>query len=244
VFLAQPGWFKQNYKQRSKIILSGKTESEQSMSEKIDFGIGEASIVDLLRHGECEGGNVYRGSTDLPLNNTGWEQMRSVVSPVQAPPWQQIITSPLSRCLRFAEELGGRFNLPVIVMDDFREIHFGDWEGRLMSDIWREQENHVKKFFSDPEKMAPPNGEPFNDFQGRVEQGWETLLDNYAGSRSLLVTHGGVIRGLLLSLLNMPPQQMGSLDVPYASLSQVQVFAGAKKGERAFSVLKFLNGSL
>jgi alpha-ribazole phosphatase len=37
----------------------------------------QVTTVDLLRHGECEGGHVYRGSLDLPLSETGWEQLRS-----------------------------------------------------------------------------------------------------------------------------------------------------------------------
>lgn len=202
------------------------------------------STIDLLRHGECEGGKVYRGSTDLPLNETGWQQMRSVVESFTEPhlaPWQQIVTSPLSRCRLFAEELGQRLAVPVVVMDGFQEIHFGDWEGRLMADIWREQESHVRTFFADPLNKAPPNGEEFIEFQARVQMGWQQLLQDFSGSRSLLVTHGGVIRGLLLSLLSMPPEQMASLDVPYASLSQIQVYQDTGQ-ELPFNLLRFLNG--
>ena len=34
-------------------------------------------ILDLIRHGEPEGGVKYRGSLDEPLSTTGWQQMRA-----------------------------------------------------------------------------------------------------------------------------------------------------------------------
>ena len=38
---------------------------------------GESVYLDLLRHGETEGGTRYRGTTDDPLTAAGWEQMRA-----------------------------------------------------------------------------------------------------------------------------------------------------------------------
>lgn len=34
---------------------------------------------DLIRHGEPEGGRKFRGSTDHPLSQDGWAQMRYAV---------------------------------------------------------------------------------------------------------------------------------------------------------------------
>lgn len=33
-------------------------------------------MVDLLRHGQTEGRTCFRGDTDDPLSDLGWEQMR------------------------------------------------------------------------------------------------------------------------------------------------------------------------
>ena len=37
------------------------------------------TTVDLLRHGESEGGEIFRGSIDVPLTEMGWQQMQSAV---------------------------------------------------------------------------------------------------------------------------------------------------------------------
>ena len=61
------------------------------------------TVIDLLRHGDVEGGRKYRGQLDDPLSELGWEQLRNVTSNKQN--WQQIVTSPLKRCHDFSIEL-------------------------------------------------------------------------------------------------------------------------------------------
>ena len=57
----------------------------------------EETLIDLLRHGEPEGGRAYRGhSIDDPLSETGWQQMWAAVG--YHKPWEQIVSSPLQRC--------------------------------------------------------------------------------------------------------------------------------------------------
>ncbi len=181
----------------------------------------QVTTIDLLRHGECEGGHVYRGSLDLPLSETGWEQLRSKAGDFNE--WTRIVTSPLQRCARFATELAARCECPLSVMDAFSEVHFGDWEGRLIADVWREQGSHVRRFFADPVNAAPPNGEPLHEFEQRVVAGWNALLRDNRGEHVLLVAHGGTIRVLLAQVLAMPLTRIANLDVPYASASRVRI---------------------
>ena len=62
--------------------------------------MSEFTVVDLLRHGEPDGGQKFRGSVDDPLNVRGWEQMRTAVGNYRE--WEVIISSPLIRCAAFA----------------------------------------------------------------------------------------------------------------------------------------------
>ncbi len=38
--------------------------------------MNDFTIVDLLRHGEPDGGQKFRGAVDDPLSPRGWEQMQ------------------------------------------------------------------------------------------------------------------------------------------------------------------------
>jgi alpha-ribazole phosphatase len=200
-------------------------------------GEHQVTTIDLLRHGECEGGHVYRGSLDLPLSETGWQQLRSKVGDFSE--WTRIVSSPLQRCARFAEELGERHALPLAIDGAFSEVHFGDWEGRAIADVWREQGSHVRRFFADPVNAAPPNGEPLHEFEHRVLEGWNALLRDNRGEHVLLVAHGGTIRVLLAQVLAMPLTRIANLDVPYASASRIRIHHS--KGQPDFASLVFHN---
>lgn len=178
--------------------------------------------IDLLRHGACEGGDIYRGRTDVQLSAQGWQQMEQAVS--IALDWQRIITSPLARCRDFAERYAGCRNLPLQVELALQEMDFGAWEGRLTQEIWQETPDLAARFYEDPGAITPPGGESAAAVQARVVAVWQELLQQCAGERLLLICHGGVMRLLLAHLLAMPLAAVMRLYIPYAALAQVRVY--------------------
>ncbi len=105
-------------------------------------------IVDLLRHGETELGGGLRGSLDDALTELGWAQMRAAV--VEGGPWTRIISSPLQRCARFAEELADQAGVPMQLEAGLQELHFGDWEGRSTAELMLTDEQGLGLFWADP----------------------------------------------------------------------------------------------
>jgi|TARA_B110000116_G_C16787165_1_gene561582 alpha-ribazole phosphatase len=183
----------------------------------------EFTCIDFLRHGECEGGEIFRGSgSDVALTNKGWQQMRDSVQDMAC--WDSIITSPLQRCRRFASEQSGRLAIPLAENTNWREIHFGEWEGKLMADIWKESPDLVASYFKDPSQSTPHNGEPFTEVAERLKIAWEALLTEHRNKHVLVVQHGGTIRILLALILGMPATAMNQFEVPFACLSRIKVF--------------------
>lgn len=177
--------------------------------------------IDLLRHGACEGGHIFRGDTDVSLSGEGWQQMREGLAQLSGP-WTRIVSSPLQRCRAFAEQQAEKFNLPLTVEPGIKEFSFGQWEGQSIEKIWREQESLCLAWSREPDKFGPPGGEPYGDFRQRVLAAVEKIACAEEGDRTLLVTHGGVIRLLLSVARRMPPSDMMQLTVGYgfaASLS-------------------------
>lgn len=192
-------------------------------------------FIDLLRHGEPEGGDRFRGVLDDPLSSSGWQQMRSAVD--GAPPWDRIIASPLRRCAEFAGELAQRHQLPMEIEPGLRELAFGDWEGRAYSEMRETDPAAFHNFFVDPLSHTPPGGEPLRECQQRVDGAWERLIEHHSGQHLLLVAHGAVIRIILSRLLQMPLDALFRIEVPYACLSRVRLHP---EGNR----LVFHNGRL
>ncbi|WP_297812983.1 alpha-ribazole phosphatase [uncultured Methylophaga sp.] len=197
------------------------------------------TVIDLLRHGEPEGGTRYRGQLDDPLSELGWQQMRDLL-PVNTP-WQQIITSPLKRCSAFAEDLARQSGLPLTYEPDLREIDFGDWEGQTAAALERADKSAFYAFYNDPLNNTPPGAEPLVDFQQRVLRAFDAIQQQYQQRHVLLVSHGGTIRIILAHVLNMPLDSIWRLSVPYASVSRIQIIG---RGATAQPQLKFHAGRL
>jgi broad specificity phosphatase PhoE len=151
--------------------------------------------------------------------------------------WQQIVTSDLSRCAAFAEELGGRLTIPVERTEQFREIGFGDWEGMTAKQIMAQDEATLSAFWRDPLNNTPPNAEPLADFSRRIEQAWEGMLALHAGKQILLVGHAGMMRILLLKALGMSLDGFYRFDPRNATIVRIRVDTG-RHGE-AYSQLVF-----
>ena len=102
------------------------------------------TLFDLIRHGEPAGGHMYRGHKDDPLSDLGWQQMRDAIQ--AGDQWDHILTSPLLRCREFAAELSKQQHIPLTVAHDFKEISFGDWEGKTREQVAQEYGDHQAKF--------------------------------------------------------------------------------------------------
>ncbi|MCK6187561.1 alpha-ribazole phosphatase family protein [Pseudomonas sp. EYE_354] len=179
--------------------------------------------LDLLRHGETEQGGGLRGSLDDALTAKGWAQMRDAVA--EQGPWDRLISSPLQRCARFADELGARLKLPVSLEKDLQELHFGAWEGRSAAALMETDAEGLGLFWADPYGFTPPEGEPVSEFSERVLAAVSRLHQAYAGERVLLISHGGVMRLLLARARGLPREQLLNVEVGHGGLFSLRVSA-------------------
>jgi len=185
--------------------------------------------LDLLRHGETELGGGLRGSLDDALTATGWQQMREAVQ--GRGPWDRVLSSPLQRCARFAQELAGQLQLPLSLEPDLQELHFGAWEGQSAAALMETDADDLGRFWADPYAFTPPGGEPVELFSLRVLGAIERLYQACAGQRVLLVSHGGVMRLLLARARGLPRQQLLNVEVGHGALFRLQVASEGRMSE-------------
>ena len=181
----------------------------------------EVTTIDLLRHGACEGGEIFRGSTDVALSEQGWQQMTAAVNELDG--WGAIVSSPMQRCHRFAQQLAEQRQIPLSLDERFKEIHFGEWEGRTQQQIGVEFADLLATYWSDPVNVTPPGGEKVLAFQERVIAAWDQTLQAQQGQHWLLVAHGAVIRVIFCHLLDMPLSAMSKVDIPYAGVTRFRI---------------------
>ena len=179
------------------------------------------TLLGLLRHGDVQGGPCFRGSTDDPLTQEGWQQMWQATE--QNYDWDQVVTSPLHRCRAFADEYAMRQGLSVSVEERLAEIDFGDWEGRTAAELMATQHDALTRFWNNPLRHTPPNAEPLIDFSARVMAAWNDLIRLWPDNRILVVTHGGVIRVVLCHLQNCSIDKLLDIEVGHGDLFLVYI---------------------
>lgn len=188
------------------------------------------TIIDLLRHGEPQGGRMYRGWVDHPLSDHGWQQMRSATAASR--PWQVIVSSPMQRCRAFAEELGAQLAIDVRVDERLKEVGFGHWEGKTAEQIRAADPSALANFYRDPVNARPCDAESLADFQARVSAALEAVLQEHPGRHLLLVTHAGVIRAAIAHTLQAPLQAIYRTHVDNAAITRFK-----QTGERPLSLI-------
>jgi broad specificity phosphatase PhoE len=153
----------------------------------------------LVRHGESEGNSRIRliGSGDPPLSSEGRSQMLAARAALAGQVIDAVVASPARRSWQAAQVLTG--GTAVRLEADFREIHFGRWEGRRVDEIRSADPVLYEKWRELDPAFEYPGGELRAQFRARVERGFERLAASGATS-ALLVGHKGVIRHLVAKL--------------------------------------------
>jgi len=181
----------------------------------------QKTVVDFLRHGEVSGAACFRGVTDDPLSELGWQQM---TQQCQAGQWQSIVSSPLRRCADFAATLARNAHVELTIEQGWREIDFGDWEGLTAAQINQQNPTQLQQFYADPFGFTPPKAESYADFGGRIQTAWQQLIEKHAGTSVLVITHAGVIRFMFAQLLHLSAQNSFQIEVPHACLTRFSCF--------------------
>jgi len=174
--------------------------------------------IDVIRHGEPEGGRRYRGySVDDPLTEKGWQQMWAAMP--EDPGWDLIITSPLARCLDFSKALAEKLGVPCVVNEQMKEIGFGAWEGLTPEEIIATDAEALNRFYQDPINNRPEGAEPLETFSNRVWGAYEKIATEHVGKHILIVGHAGVARAITGNILEMPLDDVYSrLKIEYAAI--------------------------
>lgn len=176
-------------------------------------------IVYLLRHGTPVGGRMYRGNLfDDPLTEEGWDQMKSSLSNLS---FDAIATSPMKRCSEFADYISKKSKIPYSIIEDFKEIGFGDWQGKTSHQIGEEV---VERFKNDPINNPINNAENLYDFQSRVIKNYLEILDNLDPKNKLLIiAHAGVIRVIKSYILKLPIEKMFTMNIKSGSCEPFEI---------------------
>ena len=152
------------------------------------------SKIYLIRHGRTLANerHLYCGSTDLELTEQGIEALKGLDYAIRP---QRVLTSGMKRTEQTLNVLFGA--VPHEVDPRFREVDFGAFEMKSYEEL-KDRLDYQAWISGDNMKNVPPNGESGEEMTRRVMAAFREV--ERTGVDTLIVTHGGVIAGILAEL--------------------------------------------
>ena len=188
---------------------------------------GQATTTLLLRHGQTElsAERRFAGRGDIPLTQDGLRQAAAAAGRLaERGGIDVIVTSPLQRARRTAQEVARATGAPLQVEEDLAETDFGKWEGLTFAEASARWPQEVSAWLSDAD-VAPPGGESFAVVGRRVSAALDRLLAEYPRRTLLLVSHVTPIKTLACRAMLAPPAALFRIQLDVASLCEIDWFA-------------------
>jgi broad specificity phosphatase PhoE len=171
----------------------------------------------FIRHGETDW-NVegrLQGQKDIPLNDLGRVQAeeagRRLHGLVPAFADLDYVASPMSRTRETMERLREAIGLHSTAYRlDARlvELTFGAWEGLTWKEVRRREPPAAAERERNKWGFVPPEGESYAMLAERIRP----FLDDLSRD-TVVVSHGGVARALLVIACGVSPRHAASLDI-------------------------------
>ncbi|MBI9065919.1 MAG: alpha-ribazole phosphatase [Salinivirgaceae bacterium] len=177
----------------------------------------------LVRHTQVDvpRGMCY-GRTEVGLAKTNLAEFGVVAKNLEGIKFKYVYSSPLLRCLKLANFLNEKLDLPKIIIDDrLQELNFGVWETKLWSDI--EQMEYATGWFHDFVNIPCPNGESYLQLISRAKSFIHDFKMMDTNNNILIVTHGGVVRAINLLIKNIDPLKAFDLEVDYGQIIKLEI---------------------
>jgi broad specificity phosphatase PhoE len=180
----------------------------------------------LARHGQTawNASRRFQGSTDVGLSERGRAQAEALGERLRGRRLAAVYVSPLCRARETAAiVLGERSEVPLVAMDELRELSLGEWEGRTVEEIKGQEGDPYLAWLRAPHDRLPPGGEPLDSVAIRVRQALDRIAAAHGDEEEVLVVaHGGVISVYACDLLGSSFNHLWRLRVDNCSLTVVK----------------------
>ena len=193
----------------------------------------------LLRHGQVADGhtNRYHGNNDIELSPLGVKQLEQAGAQLQDVELAGVYASDLTRAVQGAEIICRGRKIKPRTLPEFREIHFGVWEGLSFQEIMEQYPEDLQARFKDLPNFRIPGGESLMDLKARALPALQELIESHYEQAFLLVAHAGINRVILSEALGLNLQNLFRLDQNHGCLNIIDYFPD-------LAVVRLINGGV
>jgi len=171
----------------------------------------------FIRHGKTEWNKEFRlqGDMDIPISEEGELDSYNLLKTLKDVSFDVIITNQLCRTQNTAKIFANNLKIPVITDKLIKQRDWGNWNGRLLSDLLKFYRKSPLGALGKPYgKIVGYNAKKVEKYSVGAVRAKKFILQSaskYRGKIVLVVTHGFILNSLLATL------KMKKLPNPYCS---------------------------
>lgn len=152
----------------------------------------------FARHGQTEWNKagIMQGYLNSDLSTEGREQAKVLADSLKDIEFDHIYSSDLGRAYDTAMFVAKDRGMEVEKMSEFKEKHFGVWQGMKIADVLDQFPEQADAFFNNPAKYDHEEirSESLQQALDRMIQGVDLLREKHDDETILVVSHGTVLK--------------------------------------------------
>ncbi len=178
----------------------------------------------FMRHGETVWNTErrYQGMTDIELSKEGLRQADCAAKRFKSIKIDKIYCSPLKRAMATAKPIAEEKGLDINVEDSFREICFGEWEGKTVPELTKTYGEEYINFIKNPHLYGFPGEGDIDRVKERLRVGIDRIIENDDGN-ILIVSHGGIIRLMIMYIMGLDNSWFTKMWINNTGISIIEI---------------------
>jgi len=178
----------------------------------------------LVRHGQTAWNKeeIFRGRTDIPLDETGLKQAELVGQYFRGMEIQAIYSSSLSRAWQTAQKVAQFHDIKVQPLQGIIDMSFGNWEGRPHQEIRKSDSKTYRQWVETPHLVRLPGGEGLDDVRVRAMAALEEVIRKNPGKTLVLVSHRVVCKVLICAILDLDNSHFWQITQDTTAINLIQ----------------------
>jgi probable phosphoglycerate mutase len=155
------------------------------------------------------------------LSERGREEAEAAAERLAESRISALYASPMQRTRETAEIVASRLGLDIVERPALIELDFGEWTGATFESV--RADPRWSSWNAQRSLASLPGGESMRTVQNRAVETMLELHQRHAEESVAIVSHGDVIRAILLFALGMPLDFFARIEIATASLSTIRL---------------------
>lgn len=158
---------------------------------------------------------------DIALSAEGRSQADKTAGALAGIDIAAIYASPLARARETAEIIAKPHRLSVELALAFKEMSFGVWEGLTVDEVSARLPDAYRRWRDEPHTARFPSGGDLLSAGARARDGVEHLRGAHDGETVAVVSHGLMIRLLVLDALGLGPERLRAFRAAPGGITEI-----------------------